>query len=136
MTGVTGDAIRRYDDLKFEIAAIEQAAMLQCARERREEDERAPAISGSSSGKSLQPRSCRTFQPRQAQPYERDPRFDGLPTGLLPRTSVISTVSYAPQEMVLVRCEVGRLRRSFTVRAGLSKQTCVLVLSPPEDDRV
>jgi GTP-binding protein EngB required for normal cell division len=31
--------------------------------------------------------------------------FDGLPTGILPHTSVITTVSYGPQERVLVRCD-------------------------------
>jgi GTP-binding protein EngB required for normal cell division len=103
---VAGDAIRRYDDLKLEVAAIAQAAMIQCAKDKDAEGER-----------SFQPLLARLAEDRfnlaVVGPFSRGKSslmnailgFDALPTGILPHTSVITTVSYGPRERVLVRCE-------------------------------
>jgi GTP-binding protein EngB required for normal cell division len=106
MADVAGDAIRRYDDLKLEVAAIVQAAMLQCQKSKDAEGER-----------SFQQLLARLAEDRfnlaVVGPFSRGKSslmnailgFDGLPTGILPHTSVITTVSYGPQERVLVRCD-------------------------------
>jgi hypothetical protein len=106
ISNIAGDALRRYDHLKLEIAAIGQAAMLQCAKDKDEEGERA-----------FQRLLARLAEDRfnlaVVGPFSRGKSslmnailgFDGLPTSLLPHTSVITTVSYGPHERVLVRCE-------------------------------
>ena len=106
ISNIAGDALRHYDHLKLEIAAIGQAAMLQCAKDRDEEGERA-----------FQRLLARLAEDRfnlaVVGPFSRGKSslmnailgFEGLPTGLLPHTSVITTVSYAPRERILVRCE-------------------------------
>jgi predicted GTPase len=106
ITNVAGEAIRRYDDLKLEVAAIAQAAMLRCAKGKDEEDERA-----------FQQLLTRLAEDRfnlaVVGPFSRGKSslmnailgFDALPTGLLPHTSVITTVTYGPRERVLIRCE-------------------------------
>jgi GTP-binding protein EngB required for normal cell division len=106
MANFAGDAIRRYDDLKLEIAAIAQAAMLQCGKDKDPEGER-----------SFQQLLARLAEDRfnlaVVGPFSRGKSslmnailgFDGLPTGILPHTSVITTVSYGPRERVLVRCD-------------------------------
>ncbi len=103
---VAGEAIRRYDDLKLEVGAIAQTAMLHCARSKDEDTERA-----------FQHLLARIAEDRfnlaVVGPFSRGKSslmnavlgFEGLPTGLLPHTSVITTVSYGTQERVLVRCE-------------------------------
>ena len=41
ISDIASDAVRRYDDLKLEIAAIGQTAMLTCTKDKDEEGERA-----------------------------------------------------------------------------------------------
>jgi GTP-binding protein EngB required for normal cell division len=106
MVDVAGDAIRRYDALKLEVAAIAQTAMLQCQKSKDAEGERV-----------FQQLLARLAEDRfnlaVVGPFSRGKSslmnailgFDGLPTGILPHTSVITTVSYGPQERVLVRCD-------------------------------
>lgn len=106
ISGIASDAVRHYDDLKLEIAAIGQTAMLTCVKDRDEEGERA--------FQSVLARLAEDrFNLAVVGPFSRGKSslmnailgLEGLPTGLLPHTSVITTVSYAPHERVLVRCE-------------------------------
>jgi Dynamin family len=106
VSNFAGDAIRRYDDLKLEVGAIAQTAMLQCAKAKDEESERA-----------FQQLLARLAEDRfnlaVVGPFSRGKSslmnailgFEALPIGLLPHTSVITTVTYGPRERVLVRCE-------------------------------
>jgi hypothetical protein len=105
ISDIASDAVRRYDDLKLEIAAIGQTAMLTCTKDKDEEGERA--------FQSVLARLAEDhFNLAVIGPFSRGKSslmnailgFQGLPTGLLPHTSVITTVSYAPHERVLVRC--------------------------------
>ncbi len=106
MVDVAGDAIRRYDALKLQAAAIAQTAMLQCQKSKDAEGERV-----------FQQLLARLAEDRfdlaVVGPFSRGKSslmnailgFDGLPTGILPHTSLITTVSYGPQERVVVRCD-------------------------------
>jgi GTP-binding protein EngB required for normal cell division len=106
ISDTASDAVRRYDDLKLEIAAIGQTAMLTCGKDKDGEGERA--------FQSVLARLAEDrFNLAVVGPFSRGKSslmnailgLEGLPTGLLPHTSVITTVSYAPRERVLVRCE-------------------------------
>jgi GTP-binding protein EngB required for normal cell division len=105
-TDFTADAIRHYDALKLEIGAIAQSAMLRCAKLKDEEGER-----------DFQRLLARLAEDRfnlaVVGPFSRGKSslmnallgLDVLPTGLLPHTSVVTTVTYGPRERVLIRCE-------------------------------
>jgi GTP-binding protein EngB required for normal cell division len=106
MADVAADAIRRYDDLKLEIAAIAQAAMLQSEKDKDAE--------GAYAFQTLLARLAEDrFNLAVVGPCSRGKSslmnailgFEGLPTGILPHTSVITTVTYGPLERVLVRCD-------------------------------
>jgi GTP-binding protein EngB required for normal cell division len=106
ISDIASDAVRRYDDLKLEIATIGQTAMLTCGKDKNTEGEHA--------FQSVLARLAEDrFNLAVVGPFSRGKSslmnailgFEGLPTGLLPHTSVITTVSYAPRERVLVRCE-------------------------------
>jgi GTP-binding protein EngB required for normal cell division len=100
------DAIRRYDELKLEVGAIAQTAMLRCAKAKDQAGER-----------EFQRLLARLTQDRfnlaVVGPFSRGKSslmnallgFDALPTGLLPHTSVVTTVTYGPRERVLIRSE-------------------------------
>jgi GTP-binding protein EngB required for normal cell division len=106
ISSFTRDAIRRYDELKLEVGAIAQSAMLLCAKAKDEQGERA-----------LRQILARLAEDRfnlaVVGPFSRGKSslmnailgLDALPTSLLPHTSVVTTVTYGPRERVLVRCE-------------------------------
>jgi hypothetical protein len=105
ITNVAGEAIRRYDNLKLEVAAIAQAAMLQCAKARNEEGERAfQRLLGRLAEDRFNLAVVGPFSRGKSSLMNAILGFEGLPTGLLPYTSVITTVTYRPRERVLVRC--------------------------------
>ena len=106
MADVAGDAIRSYDALKLEMGAIAQAAMLQSEKDKDTE--------GAHAFQQLLARLAEDrFNLAVVGPFSRGKSslmnailgFNGLPTGILPHTSVITTVSYGPLERVLVQCE-------------------------------
>jgi GTP-binding protein EngB required for normal cell division len=106
ISNIASDALRHYDRLKLDIAAIGQAAMHQCVKDKNEEGERA--------FQSVLARLAEDrFNLAVVGPFSRGKSslmnailgFGGLPTGLLPHTSVITTVSYGSEELVLIRCE-------------------------------
>jgi len=101
----THEALRRYDELKFELARIGQAGMQSCRELKDEEGERLY--------QSLLARLAEDrFNLAVLGPFNRGKSTlmnailgtDRLPTGVLPHTSVITTVTYGSQERVLIRC--------------------------------
>jgi small GTP-binding protein len=106
ITNLADAAIRRYDELKLELGALAQSAMLLCEKTRDEEGERA-----------LRQILARLAEDRfnlaVVGPFSRGKSslmnailgLEKLPTGLLPHTSVVTTVTYGPRERALVRCE-------------------------------
>jgi GTPase Era involved in 16S rRNA processing len=106
IVSATAGAIRRYDNLKLEVAAIAQAGMLQCAKLKNE--------AGECAFQQLLARLVEDhFNLAVVGPFSRGKStlmnailgFNALPTGILPHTSVITTVCYGPHERVLVRCQ-------------------------------
>jgi predicted GTPase len=105
IANVAGQAIRRYDDLKLEVAAIAQATMLQCAKGKNEEGGRAfQRFLGRLAEVRFNLAVVGPFSRGKSSLMNAILGFEGLPTGLLPYTSVITTVTYRPRERVLVRC--------------------------------
>ncbi len=106
IANVAGEAIRRYDDLKLEVAAIAQAAMLQCAKSKDAEGEKPfRQLLGRLAEDRFNLAVVGPFSRGKSSLMNAILGVDALPTGLLPHTSVITTVSYGPQERVLVRCD-------------------------------
>jgi hypothetical protein len=104
--GLGGEAIRRYDELKLQIAAVSQAAMQRCRAIRDDE--------GVGEHQALLARLAEDrfnlavlgqFSRGKSSLMNAILGVDRLPTGLLPHTSVITFVTYGEQERVVIRQE-------------------------------
>jgi small GTP-binding protein len=99
------DAIRRYDETKFALASIAQAGMQLC---RELTDEEGQRLYQSLLAKIAEDRFnlavLGSFNRGKSTLMNAILGMDRLPTGILPHTSVITTVTYGSQEQVLIRC--------------------------------
>ena len=99
------DMLRRYDELKLQIAQIAQAGKQSCHDTKDDEGER---LYQSLLARLVEDR----FNLAVLGPFNRGKStlmnaiigMDRLPTGVLPHTSVITTVTYGSREKLLIRC--------------------------------
>jgi GTP-binding protein EngB required for normal cell division len=106
MTTDAGATLRWYDDMRMKIARIGQRAMRECVHDHDAEGER-----------TIQQLLARLAEDRfnlaVVGPFSRGKStlmnamlgFDALPTGILPHTSVVTTVTYGAKEHAVIRCE-------------------------------
>jgi GTPase Era involved in 16S rRNA processing len=99
------EALRRYEELKFELARIGQAGMQLCRELKDDENERLyQALLARIAEDRFNLAVLGPFNRGKSTLMNAILGMDRLPTGVLPRTSVITAVTYGSREQVLIRC--------------------------------
>jgi GTPase Era involved in 16S rRNA processing len=99
------EALRRYEQLKSEIAAIGQAS-LQICRELKDTEAERPyqSLLARIAEDRFNLAVLGAFNRGKSTLMNAILGMDRLPTGVLPHTSVITTVTYGSRERILIRC--------------------------------
>jgi predicted GTPase len=104
--GLSGDAIRAYDELKLKIAGIAQAAMQRCKGRKDEETARLyQALLARLAEDRFNLAVVGQFSRGKSSLMNAILGVDRLPTGLLPHTSVVTTVAYGEEERIVIRTD-------------------------------